>query len=174
MAQRSGRQPWWPSSCGARDVASRSRTSSTPDLARPAPVPRPSGIAAALAGIALMMGVTWTERAFRGTACRAASGPALGGSRSAAWRCSTPQVLSSGHGALYACSTCRSRCGTLAAGPAVKAAGLGGLDRLGLPRRPVLRLAVHGRACSAACSPARSTRCPAVARRPARLRGRSA
>ena len=57
--------PRWPSSLAAHSTSDRDRHQHRPDLARPAPVPGPRR-PAALAGIALMLGVTWTERAFRG------------------------------------------------------------------------------------------------------------
>ena len=68
------------------------------------------GATAALAGIALMLGVTWTERAFRGTRIPRGLRPAVGASRS--WAASPslhPEVLSSGHGALYGLLESRSR-----------------------------------------------------------------
>jgi CIC family chloride channel protein len=56
---------------------------------------------AALAGIALMIGVTMTERAFSRTRVPRALRPALGGVVVGTLTLLYPQVLSSGHGALY-------------------------------------------------------------------------
>jgi CIC family chloride channel protein len=58
-------------------------------------------VLAALAGIGLMIGVTNTERVFRRTRVPRALRPALGGMIVGGLALLYPQVLSSGHGALY-------------------------------------------------------------------------
>jgi CIC family chloride channel protein len=73
------------------------------------------GAVAALAGIALMLGVTAIERAFRGTTIPRGLRPAVGGVVVGALALVHPQVLSSGHGALYGLLEASFPLGTLAA-----------------------------------------------------------
>ncbi len=80
------------------------------------------GAAAALAGIALMLGVTWTERAFRGTRIPRGLRPAVGGAVVGGLALLHPEVLSSGHGALYGLLESSFPLGTLAVILALKTA----------------------------------------------------
>ena len=105
------------------------------------------GMLCALVGIAIMRGVTLTEAA---VPPQRRAGLAAPGDRrrcrSARWRWSRPMVLSSGHGALGA--VIEAPYTLTAYRPAGRAEGgrVGDLDRLRLPRRAVLRLAVPRRA----------------------------
>ena len=80
------------------------------------------GATAALAGIALMLGVTWTERAFRGTRIPRGLRPAVGGAVVGGLALLHPEVLSSGHGALYGLLESSFPLGTLAVILALKTA----------------------------------------------------
>ena len=109
------------------------------------------GVFCALVGILIMRGVTIIEDAVPRSRVPAWLRPAVGRARGRAARpglrrrCCRP-----GHAALQPPSTRRYAAATSGRLISAEVAGLGGLHRLRLPRRPVLRLAVPGRAAGQA------------------------
>ncbi len=93
-----------------------------------------------------MKGVTSFERGVRGSGLPAPLRPVLGGLVVGALAPRHPAGLASGHGALHLQLDLPASLSMLALILALKGAGVGGLDRQRLSRRPVLRLALHGRA----------------------------
>ncbi len=127
------------------------------------------GMVCALIGIAIMRGVTLTEALFRRSGVPVWLRPASAALAVGVLALVTPAVLSSGHGALGIVIECALHAAAYRACCSVlKAVGLGDLDRLRLPRRAVLRLAVPGRADRQAVrrragdGHARRTPCPPV------------
>ena len=104
------------------------------------------GMLCALVGIAIMRGVTLTEEMFRRSGVPVWLRPAIGGLAVGLLALVTPQVLSSGHAALQVGLDAPYSLEHIALLIAAEGGGVGDLDRVGVPRRAVLCLAVPGRA----------------------------
>ncbi len=105
------------------------------------------GLFCAGLGILIMRGVTLVERLVQASGVPRVAAPRLRRPvrRRAALLLATPQVLSGGHGALHMHFAAEGQghgIAVLAALVRRQGHGLGDLDRLGLPRRPVLRVPV--------------------------------
>ena len=103
------------------------------------------GVVCALVGIAIMWGVTMTEELFRRSRVPVWLRPAIGGLVIGTMALVTPSVMSSGPRG--AGGRDRRTLHAHLGGDADRAEGgrIGSIDRLGVSRRPVLRLAVPGR-----------------------------
>ena len=111
------------------------------------------GVLCALGGIAIMRGVTLVEAWFRRSGVPVWLRPAMGGLIVGGLALWSPQVLSSGHEALRIGLDTPYSAVHIALLIVVKAIASAVSDRLGLPRRIVLRIAVPGAPCPASCSP---------------------
>ncbi len=114
------------------------------------------GAICALIGIAIMRGVTLTEQLFRRSGVPGWLRPMIGGAAIGTLALVSPMVLSSGHGALEPVITTPYPLSHIGLLIVLKAMASAISHRLGLSRRPVLRVAVPGRRWSASSSPAPS------------------